>query len=933
MAELRSADPLGHALLGDFGSMGQAKADVDALTEALQRAREASTNARMALTQQSVIEAHDPMAAARGEFDREIGKLNQRFRRSQDDPIGAQDEGIFISEAQYRAEYDRLTSLREVAEKAAHDAKKKPPKDNSAQEAKRLADFGDRAAESIARINERFDEQPKLIDQAAQATRQLDAVIKDLNERKPAGFKDMIDDAERAKTVIQDALVRPFRDLAAEAARRVEIERLLTAGRDKEATVLQAIWQMEQRIGPLNDEQADAVRDIVEAREDELKVLRRLQDEQNAYLDATRSVRSEIEAIFAGRGSVSNFQQIFRDLNARVLTQQLFGNVLDQLDDSVKAQFGRAVDALESDTQRAGEAALTFADTLNEASRRVASGETGATPQSFADAFGSDFVASLTGTGANAPANDNDGTILVTAQRLERGVAGMTPDGYAHLMARAVVKPLIDELGDVLGPRLAEQIGGVMQGALYGFATAGSTGGILGGLQGLNQQFGDGLLGRNLASLFGSNLGTMLQGAQSGSMISGLAGAFGIGLSGTGSQLGGAIGSIIPGVGSVIGAIGGGILGKIIGGLFGGSKKYGTAQLTGTTLSTYGKGDGRAQGAGTLGGAVQEGLARIADQLDAQIGSYLVSIGTYKDSYRVNTRGGTGKLGGYSGSWAEINQRYGLYDFGDDQGAAIAFAVLDALKDGAIKGISAGAQRLLQQGGDIEKAVQDALDFQSVFSRLKALKDPVGAEMDDLDREFERLKTLFTKAGASTQEWSQLEELYWLERDQIIKEATERELGTLKGFLSELTSGNSALSLRDRKAAAVADYTPLANRVAAGDTTAYDDFVEAARALLDIERQLSGSQQGYFDLLNQVTGLTQGALDGGAGAGFAGRNTPFGMPPADNAGVIASIGDTNALLQTLVSGVDAMNKNMGTLIDLNGNPAPQYAYGGLGAGW
>jgi hypothetical protein len=449
---------------------------------------------------------------------------------------------------------------------------------------------------------------------------------------------------------------------------------------------------------------------------------------------------------------------------------------------------------------------------------------------------------------------------------------------------------------------------------------------------------GSDILGDKIAGSISKGLGGALGGAQTGSMVSGLANAFGIHLSGTGSQIGGAIGSFlpIPG-GDLIGSIAGGILGSLFG-----SKKYGTAQLTGTSLSTYGKGDGRAQGAATLGGSVQQALAGIADQLDAELGSFLVSIGTYKDNYRVSTRGGTGKLGGYDGSWAQINSRYGLYDFGDDQGAAIAFAVLDALKDGAIKGISAGAQRLLQQGGDVEKAVQDALDFQSVFTRLKALKDPVGAELDDLDREFTRLKDLFTKASASTQEWSQLEELYWAERDQIIKDATERELGTLRGFLSELTVGNSALSLRDRKSAALANYTPLANRVEAGDTAAYDDFVEAARALLDIERQLSGSQSGYFNLLNQVTGLTQGALDGGTGVNFAGRDTPFGTAPNDNAGVIAGIKDLgdrivgdlgDRIVDAIHSQGNATNRNIGTLIDQGSSAPKAYAYGNAGGGW
>src|SRR5690606_9920329 len=116
---------------------------------------------------------------------------------------------------------------------------------------------------------------------------------------------------------------------------------------------------------------------------------------------------------------------------------------------------------------------------------------------------------------------------------------------------------------------------------------------------------------------------------------------------------------------------------------------------------------------------------------------------------------------------------------------------------------------------------------ESVFSRLAHQRDPVGAAMDDLDREFERLKGLFEDANASTSEWIDLEELYWEERDELLKGALDRELGTLRDFMSDLTAGNSALSLTDRKAFALAEYQPRAARVAAGDSTAYADFTEA----------------------------------------------------------------------------------------------------------
>ncbi len=790
--------------------------------------------------------------------------------------------------------------VQEIAERAANDLEK----------------FGNRASESIARITERFDEQPRLIDQAARSTRELDRIIADLEERKPAGFEQMIADAQAAKGVIQDALVRPFEELREEAERRVEVERLLLQGRDEEAAAVEIIYSLEERLGRLSEARRDEVRDIVAERERELEALRLLRDEQNNYLDATRSVRSELEAIFSGRGSVSNFGQIFRDLKARTSVEALFGDALRDLDDWVKGSPLRdSVDYLATETGRASDAIADLADAATAGAAALSSGPA---PQTFAEAFGPEFMAGL-----RTP--ETVGPDIVVTRRLESGVAGMNPERYFDLMSKRLVGPLTDELNDIFGVQFFTQLQGALSGALFGYATAGTTGGVLGGLKGLVDEFGSGIFGEKIAGSVSKGLGSALGGAQTGSMVSGLAGAFGINLSGTGSQIGGAIGSFlpIPG-GEIIGSIAGGILGKLFG-----STKYGTASLSGPdSMTTRGRGSGRADGAGTLGGAVQQALANIADELGAEVGAFRVSIGTYKDNYRVSTRGDTGKLGGYKGSAAEHQAKYGLYDFGDDEGAAIAFAVLDAIKDGAIKGVRASTQRLLQSGNDVEKALQEALQFEDVFRRLRRRKDPVGAELDDLDAEFERLQGLFRKAGASVEEWAQLEELYWIERDEIIKEATERSFGSLRNFLNELTIGNSALSLRDRKAAAVAEFNPLAARVEAGDASAYDDFVEAARSLLDIERQMSGSQSGYFDLLNRVTSLTQKALDGGSGTPFADRDSPFG----ERATGTALVNVTEAMNDNLGSKLEAINTNLGTLIS-QGRVIRGYSYGEVNAGW
>lgn len=115
----------------------------------------------------------------------------------------------------------------------------------------------------------------------------------------------------------------------------------------------------------------------------------------------------------------------------------------------------------------------------------------------------------------------------------------------------------------------------------------------------------------------------------------------------------------------------------------------------------------------------------------------------------------------------------------------------DALLDGAVQGLRAGSQRLLQAGKDIDVALQKALDFQSVFDRLKQRDDPVGAALDTLDREFTRLKKIFAEAGATTEEYAELERLYGIERAEAVKEAAERMVASFDYGVRSLTTGGT----------------------------------------------------------------------------------------------------------------------------------------------
>lgn len=361
------------------------------------------------------------------------------------------------------------------------------------------------------------------------------------------------------------------------------------------------------------------------------------------------------------------------------------------------------------------------------------------------------------------------------------------------------------------------------------------------------------VLGKD-ASKIGSVFGKVFAGAEVGSMTHDLIEGFGIKTSKLGSQIGGALGSAFGPIGSLIGSI---VVGAGVEALK--PTKRGSATIGGSNgnlivSSTRGNSKARVEQSVETADEAITTLQRIADALGARLDTTkgAVSIGIRGDSFRVDTSGkGVTKT------------KKGAVDFGDDSAAAIKFATMDLIKDGVIQGLRASTQRVLQSSKDLETAIQRAVDFEGVFQELKERKDPIGAAIDTVEKEFTRLRDIFAQAGASTEEYASLEELYGLKRNEAVKEATERGFGSLKALLDDLKFGENGRSLRDRLAAAQANFNPLSARVQAGDLSAYDDFAEAARTLLDIQRQFSGSQTAFFDLQDQITAITAKAVEGG----------------------------------------------------------------------
>ncbi|WP_256869110.1 hypothetical protein [Sphingobium lactosutens] len=683
----------------------------------------------------------------------------------------------------------------------------KPKDDRSSKsKANALAEFGETAAERIQRINEAFDDQPRLIDRAAQATRELDDLIGDLERRKPAGYEGLIAQANEAKAVVKDGLVRPYDDFIARQREQLVIGDLLLDGRRNEAEAVRQILGMQRDMGPLDAARRQAIVDSVQALDQQAKSMERLQAEQQAFLAASSSIQSSIQQSIASiradgfgalGGLVNNVMGTFDNLLSDVVSEQLFGDIFRGINDEIRAATG-----VKSASEVVNDALMLMATKVEATGNALAA------------------VTNEIAGGPVAAANDNGAQqayadIVVNGRKAIGDPVTFMETTFTRLLAKALPEDQAKNIG--------KEVAAAVQGAAYG-QTAG----------GLIFGSGNDRLGSAIGGAIGNKVGEKV--------------------------LGKGLETIAKGLGDFagpLGSIAGGILGGAIGGMFT-SAKWGTAAVTGNADSDVSVGGNKSayrSNAGLAGTSIQSGLDAIAEQFGADVGGYNVSIGQYKGKWRVSTTGRTGKLKGGSG-------RTDIKDFGENGAEdAIKYAIADAVKDGALEGLRASTQALLAASDDVEAQLQKALDFEDVFSRLKSYKDPVGAALDTLDKEFKRLRGIFEEAGASAEEYAQLEELYGIERAAAVKEAAEKVTASLKSLFDDLTVGNDARSLRDRLVEAQANYDPLAQRVAAGDTTAYDDYADAAQTLLDLQRQIYGSSEDYFKLLDEVTGLTKSRID------------------------------------------------------------------------
>ena len=319
-----------------------------------------------------------------------------------------------------------------------------------------------------------------------------------------------------------------------------------------------------------------------------------------------------------------------------------------------------------------------------------------------------------------------------------------------------------------------------------------------------------------------ANLGGIAGGGAGGS-IGGIAGGM------IGEKLLGKLGDFAGPIGSIVG----GILGGVIGGMVKSTPRASATVsiIAGEAMETAVKGSsGKLKAiAGGMADSLIGGLQGIADALGAQLtGDASVSVGMRNGKYRVDTTG--------SGI---TKTSKGAVDFGEDQAAAIAFALQDAIKDGVLSGLSDSIETLLKGDGDLQANLEKALAFKGVFDELLERTDPVASALEKVGMEHTRLKRIFDEAGASAEEYAKLEELFALKRAEATAQTAdatdvqelanqrrrmEIQLLEAQGLASDALAASRALELEQMDAS----LRPLQEQI-----NAALDAAEAQRRLAD----------------------------------------------------------------------------------------------------
>jgi len=846
--------------------------------KALADAREAKTNADLASSQRKVAGELDAATAATDRYNEAVGRLNARYRAQLKDPIGTALAGNGIN---YEAEFRALTVERDKALDAARDAKKKK-KDNTAS----LANFGEDTGSRISSITDQFSDLPPAVEKANKALRDLDAIIGDVERKgdklgagpkliaeataakakvqaglsktltdqigtigapytvsvsgQTAALKalgeisrivdyvsahsgqiinsgQILADAAKAKVAIEDSLNKPFADYMRTATEAAAVDKLLVAGRDDEAAALKVVLGLQKQQGPLTQEQTAAVLATVSAQRQSAMVLRDQKALIQANVQAAQSLRTalvdSVSEALKGRATfdkiLSNVGGSYLNIMSQRIVESMFGDSLRAFEDEATRNFRSATDATATKITGLG-------DVVGEAMAKISAA-------------------------SGAMLSVGTGPVFASAPTFEQFAASVRPAGTSQDITvtapgkKAEATPATPDVSGALSPLLG-QLNSTFKG-LTGVSLPKTI------LDGMKPTFG------KLEEV----LPGALQGAFTGSAASKL--ILGSGSSSIGGGIGGAIGetmgkkflskgleTISSGLGAAAGPLGG-MIGGVIGGMLGDlltTAKAGTTVITGVgKASTTASTSDVASGLTTMGNSVGTSLTTIANKFGTTVGDFAVSIGQYKDNYRVSASGSSRVGDKYYPNSAGSDI---LYD-GTDSNQAALVAIQNAIADGAVRGLSKAVQKALASSTNIENAVSEALKVQQVELAIGG----VGASMEKSMREAQAAaEDRLRIAKDYGFDMVAVEKVNAESRLKLQQDLLAKQVASVQTLLDEMSSGSLFEgSLVDQRAAILAKITTAKADVAAGKDGASDTLAKLLEQLNTVSKEAYGTSSAY----------------------------------------------------------------------------------------
>jgi len=746
-----------------------------------------------------------------------------------------------------------------------------------------MAEFGRDELAKIAAIRDQYSQLPTVVEQANKANRELDNIVgainvkladaKGLTKDQRAQFEGIKKAANDLRPVIEAALNKPFDDYMEKARQAEEIDRLTLAGKQDQAAALKDIVALQKQQGPLTDDQLKKVLETVQAERDRAMVIRDQQALIQANVQAVHDMRGALEQTVGGllRGRVSigaivdSFANSFVTLTSKRVVESMFGDMLRQLEKEANGEspLDAASKKMATSLDDGSKAVDDFATSVRAAVGRINGTPAGAAAPASAAAVTPDLD----------PSYVNGNEINVTRERpkpnsplpqsnvLVDMFAGVL-NGFKLGVPTAIVaglKPVLNRLETVLPGAIGGALtGGTVAKAVFGNSESG-IGGAIGGA--IGNKLGEKFLSKGLSSVFGKALG----------------------------GLGGPIGSIV-----------GGVLGGLVGGLFH-KTKFGYAIVSDKEVSAGGNSAEMTANARASGDSLQSSINTIAQRLGAQVGSYLVSIASFDNGWIHVDSAGDPSVASDNGWWRRARaEGREAYD-GKDPQAAMQAAIADAIKDGAIKGVSAAVQQALRSSPDIDKGLAEAIKVQQVELAIGGIQAQLDKAFKDFEIQAAERVRIAKQYGFDL---VKLEQRNAEDRLRLTKQMLADQVGSLQQLVDDMTSGSLFEgSAVDQRQALLDKITAAKAEADAGTEGAADKLANLLQQLNGVSRDAFGTTGGFasdrstiLDAARDTIAKANQRVDAAASAAQAETNAALEENNAQNAQIIAALNGTNGLL-------------------------------------